>query len=40
MISGLAWGQKFLLNLKIILIIRKNIRVPELIFFEITKNKV
>jgi hypothetical protein len=38
-ITGLAWGLTILLNLKIILIIRKNIRVPELISFEITKKQ-
>jgi len=38
-ISGLAWGLTILLNLNIILIIRKNIRVPELISFEITKKQ-
>lgn len=37
MITGLAWGLTNLLNLNIILIIRKNIRVPDIISVEITK---
>jgi len=37
MIIGLAWGLTNLLNLNIILIIRKNIRVPDIISVEITK---
>jgi hypothetical protein len=36
-ITGLAWGLANLLNLNIILIIRKNIRVPDIISVEITK---
>ena len=35
--TGLAWGLTNLLNLNIILIIRKNIRVPDIISVEITK---
>ena len=36
-ITGLAWGLTNLLNLNKILIIRKNIRVPDIISVEITK---
>jgi len=38
-ITGLAWGLANLLNLNIILIIRKNIRVPDIISVEITKKQ-
>ena len=37
MITGLAWGLTNLLNLNIILTIRKNIRVSDIISVEITK---
>ena len=39
MITGLAWGLTNLLNLNIILTIRKNIRVPDIISVEITKKQ-